>query len=161
MAIEVGTKMPAGTFKEKTAEGIRDVSTEELFSGKKVVLFSVPGAFTPTCSLKHLPGYVAHAGRIKAKGVDTIACMAVNDAFVMEAWGADQSVGDNVAMLADGSGEYTRALGLELDLTDRGLGVRGQRFAMVVDDGVLTHLAVEPNPGELNISSAEKVLEAL
>ena len=153
--------MPAGILQEKTAEGIKDVTTDELFSGKKVVLFSVPGAFTPTCSQRHLPGFIAHIAEFKAKGVDTIACMAVNDAFVMAAWGADQSVGDKVMMLADGSAKYAQALGLELDLTGRGLGLRGQRFAMIVEDGVVTHLGVDTKPGTLELSSAEKILEVL
>ena len=161
MSIQVGDSIPAGAFKRKTAEGIEDISTDDLFTGKKVVLFSVPGAFTPTCSAKHLPGYVGQAAALKAKGVDTVACLSVNDSFVMDAWGENQGVGDDVLMLADGSGRYTKALGMELDLGDRGLGVRGKRFAMVVDDGKVTHLAVEPNPGELDVSSAESVLAAL
>ena len=161
MSISVGDSAPAGAFKRKTAEGIEDLSTDDLFSGKKVVLFSVPGAFTPTCSAKHLPGYVGQAAALKDKGVDTVACMSVNDAFVMDAWGKDQGVGSDVLLLADGAGDYTKALGLELDLTGIGLGVRGQRFAMVVDNGKVTHLAVEPNPGELDVSSAESVLANL
>ena len=161
MSIQVGDTVPAGAFKRKTAEGISDLSTDDLFKGKKVALFSVPGAFTPTCSAKHLPGFVNQAAALKDKGVDTIACLSVNDAFVMDAWGQNQGVGSEVVMLADGSGDYTKALGLELDLSGLGLGVRGQRFAMIVDDGKVTHLAVEPNPGELDVSSAESVLAAL
>ena len=161
MSIQIGDSVPSGAFKKKTADGIEDISTDDLFTGKKVVLFSVPGAFTPTCSAKHLPGYVGQAAALKDKKVDTIACLSVNDAFVMDAWGKNQGVGDEVLMLADGSGSYTRALGMELDLNGLGLGVRGKRFAMVVDDGKVTHLAVEPNPGELDVSSAESVLAAL
>ncbi len=161
MSIQVGDSVPAGAFKQKTADGIGDISTDDLFTGKKIVVFSVPGAFTPTCSAKHLPGYVGQAAALKAKGVDSVACLSVNDAFVMDAWGKNQGVGDEVLMLADGSGDYTKALGMELDLGGIGLGVRGKRFAMVVDDGKVTHLAVEPNPGELDVSSAESVLGAL
>ncbi len=161
MSIQVGDSVPAGSFKQKTAEGLEDISSDDLFKGKKVVLFSVPGAFTPTCSAKHLPGFVSQAAALKAKGVDTVACLSVNDAFVMDAWGQNQGVKDEVLMLADGSGDYTKVLGMELDLSGIGLGVRGQRFAMVVDDGKVTHLAVEPNPGELDVSSAESVLAAL
>ena len=160
MAIKVGDKVPEGTLAHKTADGINPVSTDELFGGKKVVLFSVPGAFTPTCSAKHLPGFVQQAGAIKAKGVDTIACMAVNDPFVMEAWEKDQNVGDSVLMLADGSATYAKELGLELDLVDRGLGVRSQRFAMIVDDGTVTDLMIDP-AGEFGETSAESVLERL
>jgi len=161
MTIKVGDKVPTGTLREKTAEGIDEIATADFFGGKKVVLFSVPGAFTPTCSAKHLPGYVSHAAELKGKGVDEIACLAVNDPFVMEAWGKDQHVGGSVRMLADGSGDFTKALDLVLDLSAIGLGVRGSRFAMVVDDGTVTHLAVEPNPGELDVSSAESVLGSL
>jgi peroxiredoxin (alkyl hydroperoxide reductase subunit C) len=145
---------------QATAEGPKEVTTEELFGGRTVVLFGVPGAFTPTCSAKHLPGFVAQAGALKAKGVDAIACMAVNDVFVMGAWGKDQGVGESVIMLADGSAAFTKALGLELDLTARGLGIRCQRFALVAKDGAVTHLAVEA-PGAFEVSSAEAVLAAL
>jgi peroxiredoxin len=140
--------------------GPEPLSSEELFSGKKVVLFSVPGAFTPTCSAKHLPGYVGNAEAIKGKGVDTIACMAVNDAFVMSAWGNSSDAGDKVLMLADGNGEYTRALGLELDASKFGMGMRGKRFSMIVDDGVVVQLNLEP-PGEFGVSSAETALQQL
>ena len=160
MAIKVGDKVPAGALGHKTADGINPVSTDDLFKGKKVVLFSVPGAFTPTCSAKHLPGFVQNADAIKSKGVDTIACMAVNDPFVMEAWGKDQHVGDKVLMLADGSAKYAKELGLELDLVEMGLGVRSKRFAMVVDDGTVTELMIDP-PGEFGATSAESVLEKL
>ena len=160
MAISVGDKVPEGALGHKTADGINPVSTDELFGGKKVVLFAVPGAFTPTCSVKHLPGFVEQADAIKAKGVDTIACMAVNDPFVMEAWGNHQNVGDAVLMLADGSANYTKELGLELDLNAMGLGTRSQRFAMIVDDGTVTELMVDA-AGEFGATSAESVLEKL
>ena len=160
MSIQAGEKMPSGAFGVMTDSGPGTISTGELFSGNKVVLVSVPGAFTPTCSMNHLPGFVDHAGEILAKGVDTIACMAVNDVFVMDAWGKDRSVGDKVMMLADGNGEYARSLGLELDGTSFGMGMRGQRFALIVDDGVATHVAVEA-PGQFEISRAEAILEKL
>src|SRR6476661_8498871 len=147
MTIQVGDSIPSAKLMQGTAEGPKEISTEELFGGKTVVLFGVPGAFTPTCSAKHLPGYVQNYDALKAKGADVVACMAVNDAFVMGAWGKDQGVGDKVVMLADGSAAFTKALGLELDLTARGLGVRSQRYAMVVDDGRVTSLSVEPPGG--------------
>jgi peroxiredoxin len=152
--------MPAGSFKTTTAEGRRDLSTDELFKGKKVVLFAVPGAFTPTCDAKHLPGFVQLADQIKKKGVDTIACFAVNDVFVMTAWGKHSNVGDRVLMLADGNGDYTRALGLVLDGRGFGLGERSQRFAIIVEDGVAKQVFVEAG-GEFKVSSAEHVLAAL
>ena len=160
MAIQVGDKLPSGTLKVADANGIRDVTTDELFAGKKVVLFAVPGAFTPTCSAKHLPGFVQKADEIRAKGVDAIVCLAVNDAFVMGAWGRDQQVGDKVIMAADGNAEWTRALGLELDASRFGMGIRSQRFAMIVEDGVVRKLAVE-QPGKFEVSSAEAILQAL
>ncbi|HTD10637.1 MAG TPA: peroxiredoxin [Steroidobacteraceae bacterium] len=160
MAIKAGDKMPAGKFKRMTKEGPKDVTTAELFSGKRVVLFSVPGAFTPTCDAKHLPGFVQLADQILAKGVNTIACMAVNDVFVMNAWGKASGVGDKVLMLADGNGEYARALGLELDGKAHGLGTRGQRFAVVVKDGVATQVEIEA-PGQFKVSSAEHMLALL
>ena len=160
MTIQAGDKMPGGTFGVMTDAGPGAISTDDLFSGKKVVLVSVPGAFTPTCSMNHLPGFVDHADEIKSKGVDTIACMAVNDVFVMDAWGKDRGVGDNVLMLADGNGEYSQALGLELDASGFGMGMRGQRFAIVVDDGTATHVAVEA-PGQFEVSKAESILSAL
>ncbi len=160
MAIQTGEKLPSGTLKVADADGIRDVTTEQLFGGKKVVLFAVPGAFTPTCSAKHLPGFVQSAAAIRAKGVDAIVCLAVNDAFVMGAWGRDQHTDGKVLMVADGNGEWTRALGLDFDGSRFGMGLRAQRFAMIVDDGVVTHLAVEA-PGQFQVSSAEAVLAAL
>ena len=160
MAIKAGERMPAGVLKTMSAEGPKDLSTEELFKGKKVVLFSVPGAFTPTCDAKHLPGFVQLADQIRAKGVDLIACMAVNDVFVMNAWGKASGVGDKVMMLADGNGEYSKALGLELDARGFGLGLRGQRFALVIDDGVVTYANIEA-PGQFKVSAAEHVLSQL
>jgi glutaredoxin/glutathione-dependent peroxiredoxin len=160
MAIKAGDKMPAGKFKRMTKEGPKDITTDELFSGKRVVLFSVPGAFTPTCDAKHLPGFVQLADQILAKGVNTIACMAVNDVFVMNAWGKASGVGDKVLMLADGNGEYARALGLELDGKAHGLGTRGQRFAVVVKEGVATQVEIEA-PGQFKVSSAEHILALL
>jgi peroxiredoxin len=160
MTIKVGDRMPAGTFKTMTKDGPQNLTTDQLFAGKKVVLFSVPGAFTPTCDAKHLPGFVEKAGELKAKGVDTVACMAVNDVFVMNAWGKHSNVGDNVLMLADGNAEYARALGLELDAKGFGMGVRGQRFAVVVEDGIARQVLVE-GPGEFKVSSADYVLGQL
>jgi peroxiredoxin len=160
MTIKTGDKLPAGTFKHMTKDGPQNITTDELFAGKKVVLFSVPGAFTPTCDAKHLPGFVQHADALKAKGVDTIACTAVNDVFVMNAWGKHGHVGDKVLMLADGNGDYAKALGLELNASGFGMGIRGQRFALVVTDGVATQVLVE-GPGEFKVSSAEHVLSQL
>lgn len=160
MSIAAGDKMPEGVFGIMREKGPGSVSANELFSGKKVVLVSVPGAFTPTCSMNHLPGYVERATDLAAKGVDTIACMAVNDVFVMSAWGKDRDVGDKVLMLADGNGDYSRALGLELDATGFGMGMRGQRFAIIVDDGIATHVAVEA-PAQFEVSKAESILGVL
>ena len=160
MTIKVGDRMPEGTLGVMTKDGPGSISTAELFKGKKVALFAVPGAFTPTCSMNHLPGYVKNAAEFKAKGIDTIACMAVNDTFVMDAWGRDRQVGDKVMMLADGNGTYTKALGLELDASGFGMGQRSQRFAIIVDDGVVKQLHVEA-PREFKVSSAEHVLKSL
>jgi glutaredoxin/glutathione-dependent peroxiredoxin len=160
MTIKVGDKIPSVTLKQMTPEGPKDISTDELFRGKKVALFAVPGAFTPTCSQRHLPGYVERAADIKAKGVDEIACVAVNDVFVMTAWGKEQKADGKVRMLADGSGDFVRALGLELDLTKNGLGKRSQRYSMLVDDGVVKTLNVE-QAGQVDVSSAEAMLKAL
>jgi glutaredoxin/glutathione-dependent peroxiredoxin len=159
MTIAVGDKVPTGTFKVMGKEGPADMRSEDLFSGKKVVFFALPGAFTPGCSKAHLPGYVVHADAIKAKGVDTIACMSVNDAFVMDAWGKAQNA-EEILMLADGNGDYTKALGLELDARGFGMGTRCRRFAMIVDNGVVTALGVEP-AGGVDVSSAEKIMEKL
>ena len=158
MTISAGDKMPEGKLAVMTADGPGSISSDELFGGKKVVLFSVPGAFTPTCSMKHLPGFVENAAALKANGVDTIACMAVNDVFVMDAWGKDQSAGDSVMMLADGNADYSKALGLELDASGFGMGTRGQRFSIIVDDGVATQVNIE-GPGEFKASTAETALE--
>jgi peroxiredoxin len=160
MTIKVGDKMPAGVFTTPGAEGPQKITTDELFAGKKVVVFSVPGAFTPTCDARHLPGFIQHAGEFKAKGVDTVACMAVNDVFVMKAWAKASAVEGKVLMLADGNADYARALGLEMDGTGFGMGVRGKRFAVIVDNGTVKGLFVE-GPGEFKVSSAEHVLAQL
>lgn len=160
MSIRAGERMPAGQFTTMGANGPEILSTDELFGGRKVVLFSVPGAFTPTCSARHLPGYIDNADALKAKGVDTVACMAVNDVFVMDAWGKASGAGDKVLMLADGNGTYARELGLELDGTGFGMGTRGQRFSIIVDDGIVSEINVEA-PGEFGVSSAEHALTQL
>jgi peroxiredoxin len=160
MSIKAGDRMPEGKFKVMAESGPKDLTTAELFNGKKVVLFSVPGAFTPTCDAKHLPGFVQQADALRAKGIDTIACMAVNDVFVMNAWGKASNVGGKVMMLADGNGDYARALGLEMDGKGFGMGMRGQRFAVVVDNGVVKHVNVEA-PGQFKVSAADHVLQQL
>ena len=160
MTIKAGDKMPEGAFTRMTKDGPQKMTTEQLFGGKTVVLFSVPGAFTPTCDAKHLPGFVELADQIRAKGVDTIACMAVNDVFVMNAWGKSSSVGDKIVMLADGNGDYAKALGLELDAKGYGMGTRGQRFAIIVKDGVAKTVDVEA-PGQFKVSAADYVLGQL
>lgn len=159
MAIKEGDTLPAATLAHMTADGPQELTTDAIFSGKKVVLFAVPGAFTPTCSAAHLPGFVAQTDAFFAKGVDTVACLAVNDPFVMGAWGDAHNAG-KILMLADGSGVFTKALGLELDLNDRGLGIRSQRFAMIVDNGVVTKLNVESSTA-LEVSDADTMLAAL
>ena len=160
MTIQIGDKVPAATLKYLGPEGPKEISTDELFSGKKVALFAVPGAFTPTCSQRHLPGYVDKIDALKAKGVDTVACVSVNDAFVMGAWGKDQKTEGKVTMLADGSGDFTRAMDLELDATRAGLGKRSQRYSMLVDNGVVKALHVEA-PGKFEVSDAETMLKDL
>jgi peroxiredoxin len=160
MAIKVGDKIPSVKLKTMADGQMKDVTTDEIFKGRKVVLFAVPGAFTPTCSAKHLPGFVDKAREIKARGVDTIACMSVNDAFVMSAWAKDRGVGDKILMLADGNADLARALGLEMDGTGIGFGVRSQRFALVAQDGVVKHLAVE-KPMKFEVSDADSILKAL
>jgi peroxiredoxin len=160
MTITVGDKIPSATLKTMGADGPEDVTTDDLFKGKRVALFALPGAFTPTCSAKHLPGYVANAEALAAKGVDTIVCLSVNDAFVMDAWGKDQNTGDKVLMLADGSADLTRALGLDKDASAAGMGIRSQRFSMVIEDGVLKSLDIDP-PGQFWATSAEAMLERL
>ena len=159
MTIKAGDRIPAATLRVMGADGPQAVSTDELFKGR-VVLFSVPGAFTPTCNAKHLPGFVQHADAIRARGVDRIVCLAVNDVFVMSAWGKAGNVGDKVVMAADGNGEFTRALGLTLDATGFGMGLRGQRFALVAENGVVKQVNVEA-PGEFKVSAAEHVLGQL
>lgn len=159
MAIQIGDKVPACTMKIMGEQGPTDITTGDIFAGKKVVLFAVPGAFTPGCSMTHLPGYVVNADKIKASGVNTIVCMAVNDAFVMDAWGKAQNA-EELLMLADGNGEFTAALGLELDGSGFGLGTRSQRFAMIVEDGTVSHLNVEPGPG-VDVSSADTIMGLL
>ena len=160
MTIKAGDKMPEGTFTRMTKDGPQKMTTDQLFAGKTVVLFSVPGAFTPTCDAKHLPGFVELADQIMAKGVDTIACTAVNDVFVMNAWGKHGGVGEKILMLADGNGTYVKALGLELDGSKFGMGTRGQRFAILVRDGVAARVDVE-EPGQFKVSSAEAMLAHL
>ncbi len=158
MTIKVGDRVPSGKLKYMSKDGPKDISTDELFKGKKVALFALPGAFTPTCSAKHLPGFVQNAEQIKSKGINTIACLSVNDAFVMDAWGKNQNVGEKVMMLADGSADFTKSLGLELDLTANGMGVRSKRYSMLVDDGVVKQLNVE-KPGAFEVSNAETLLK--
>ncbi|WP_420403197.1 peroxiredoxin [Nisaea sp.] len=160
MTIKVGDKIPTLTLKTNTADGIDDLDTGAFFKGRKVVLFAVPGAFTPTCSVKHLPGFVEKAGDLKARGVDAIACTSVNDAFVMGAWAKDQNAGNAVTMIADGNAELAKALGLEMDVSVAGMGTRSQRYAMVVEDGTVTKLFVE-EPRAFEVSSAEHVLANL
>jgi len=160
MAIKTGDKLPEVTLKQATSEGISDITTTDLCAGKTVVLFAVPGAFTPLCSAQHLPGYIAKAAEIKAKGVDTIACVSVNDAFVMGAWGKDRGAGDDVVMLADGSGVFARAIGLDFDGSKFGMGTRLQRFAAIIEDGVVTTLNVE-QPMKFEVSDADTILAAL
>lgn len=159
MSIAAGDKIPASTFKVMGKEGPVNMTTSELFDGKKVVFFALPGAFTPGCTITHLPGYVVNADKIKAKGVDTIACMSVNDAFVMDAWGKSQNA-EEIVMLADGNGEFAKAIDLQMDATGFGMGIRSKRFAMIVDNGVVTYIAVEP-AGGVDVSSAEKIMEQL
>lgn len=160
MTIKPGDKLPAVEFTVKTADGNQKVSTDVVFAGRKVVLFGLPGAFTPTCNMNHLPGFLLAYDDFKAKGVDTIACVSVNDVFVMKAWGEDQKVGDDILLLADGSGNFTREIGLEMDANRFGMGTRSQRYSMIVKDGVVTELNVEAG-GEFRVSSAEYLLEQL
>ena len=159
MTIETGQNLPDATFMTMGEDGPEPVSSSDLFAGKRVVLFAVPGAYTPTCSAKHLPGFTGKADALKAKGIDTIACTSVNDVFVMDAWGKDQDA-DGVMMLADGNGAFAKEIGLEMDASGFGMGTRSQRYAMVVNDGKLEQLFVE-GPGEFKVSSAEHVLANL
>ncbi len=160
MTIKIGDKLPSVTFTKMTDHGPEAVDSDSYFAGRKVALFSVPGAFTPTCSAKHLPGYVDKAGAFKEKGVDEIACTAVNDAFVLGAWGKSSDAGDKVTMLADGNASFAEAVGLTMDGSKFGMGTRGQRFSMLVDDGIVAQLNVE-GPGEFKVSSAEHMLESM
>ena len=160
MTIQTGDTIPSVNLATKTTDGPSGVSTDDIFKDKKVILFGLPGAFTPTCSAQHLPGYIKLADKFKAKGIDTIACLSVNDPFVMGAWGKDQKVGDEVLLLADGSAEFTKAAGLEFDLSAKGLGLRCQRFAMIVNDGKVEKTAIE-DAGAFEVSSAEAMLSAL
>lgn len=157
MPIQVGDRMPEGSLSRMTAQGPTPVTSQELFGGKTVVLFAVPGAFTPVCNNKHLPTYLQAHDALKAKGVDTIACLAVNDVHVMNAWGQANQVGDRILMLADGNGDYARALGMDLDLTRFGMGVRSKRYAMLIEDGVVRELNLE-NPGEFKVSGADQIV---
>ncbi|MFN9849384.1 peroxiredoxin [Phenylobacterium sp.] len=160
MTIKVGDTLPAATLTQATAEGPKPVKTEDFFKGRTVALFAVPGAFTPTCSAKHVPGFKQLGPDLKAKGVDEIACLSVNDAFVMRAWGEDQAVGDDIIMLADGNGDFTTALGLEMDGSKFGMGKRSQRYSMIVKDGVVKELNVEQG-GEFRVSAADYLLAQL
>ena len=160
MSIKVGDRIPNVSLKYMDKDGMQTVSTDDLFKGKRVVLFALPGAFTPTCSAKHLPGFVNHFDQIKSKGVDTVACLSVNDAFVMDAWGKQQNATDKVLMLADGNADFSKAVGLTMDGTGYGMGLRASRYAMVVNDGVVKAINVEA-PGAFEVSSAEAVLKLL
>jgi peroxiredoxin len=160
MTIKVGDRLPSVTLRQVTPEGPKEINTDEFFRGRKVALFAVPGAFTPACSQRHLPGYVEKAADIKAKGVDEVACVAVNDPAVMTAWGKDQRCEGKVSMLADGSGDFARALGLELDLSKMGLGVRSKRYSMLVDNGIVKSLNVEAQPGQVEASGADAMLRS-
>ena len=160
MTIKVGDRLPDATFRVTKDGKPSDLTTAELTKGKKVALFAVPGAFTPTCSAKHLPSYKEKAGELRDKGVDTIACVSVNDVFVMNAWGKDQQVGDDILMLADGNGEFAKAVGLEMDGSGFGMGARSKRYSMIVDDGVVKELNVEA-PGEFKVSAADYMLGQL
>jgi peroxiredoxin len=158
MAIKVGDRVPSVTLRYLGPDGAKSVSSDEFFKGRKVALFGLPGAYTRTCSSRHLPGYVANAAALKAKGIDTIACISVNDAFVMDAWGKEHGAGGKVVMLGDGSCEFTEAIGLTVDRREAGMGIRSRRYSMVVDDGIVKELNVEPS-GQYGVSSAEAMLE--
>jgi len=160
MTIKVGDKVPSVTLRFLAPDGVKAVSSDEFFAGRKVAVFALPGAYTRTCSARHLPGYVANAVAIKAKGVDAIACLSVNDAFVMDAWGKAHGAGDKVVMLGDGSAEFTKAIGLSVDRTEAGMGIRSQRYSMIVDNGAVSALNIEPS-GEYGVSSAEAMIERL
>ena len=161
MTIAIGDTLPSATFKEKTADGPVEVSTDEFFKGKKVVLFAVPGAFTPTCTLNHLPGYIENYNMLVDKGIDDVAVVSVNDWHVMGAWAQASGGFGKIHFFADWNGAFTKALGLDIDLSGGGLGLRSKRYAMIVDNGVVKHIAVEENPGQATVSSAEAILEQL
>ena len=161
MTIATGDRLPQGTLRIMTAEGPAAKTTDDIFSGRKVVLFAVPGAFTPTCHRNHLPGFLTHADAIKAKGIDAIAVVSTNDVFVMQAWAKETGAGDAITFLSDGNGDFAKALGLVMDGSAFGMGTRFQRFSMIVDDGVVTSLAVEDSPGKADVSGAEAVLKQL
>ncbi|MDX1717809.1 MAG: peroxiredoxin [Anderseniella sp.] len=161
MTISVGDKMPEATFNVMTAEGPGQMTSAELFDGRKVVIFAVPGAFTPTCHMKHLPGFISNADALKAKGVDTIACVSVNDVFVMNAWAEQSGAKNKITFLADGSANFTKAIGMDLDASGFGMGIRSKRYAMLVDNGVVKVINEEDAPGKAEISSAEEILKAL
>jgi glutaredoxin/glutathione-dependent peroxiredoxin len=160
MTIKIGDRVPSVTLRQLTADGLKDITTDELFRGKRVALFAVPGAYTRTCSQRHLPSYVGNAAALKAKGVDVIACLAVNDAFVMGAWGKEHGADGKIMMLGDGSADFTKAVGLELDRTAAGMGIRSQRYSMLVEDGIVKQFNLEPS-GEYGVSSAEAMLGQL
>ena len=160
MTIQVGDKIPSLTLHHKVGDSVEEISTDEIFEGKKVVLFALPGAYTPTCSASHLPGFVVRSDEMFARGVDSIVCLSVNDAFVMGAWGEDQNAGDQVMMLADGSGHFTQAVGLEVDLSQGGMGMRSQRYAMVVNNGMVETLNIEA-PRKFEVSDADTILASL
>ena len=161
MTIKVGDKVPAVKVKQMTPEGMKDIDTGEFFKGKKVVLFALPGAFTPTCSAKHLPGFVEKAAEIRGKGVDVIACLSVNDAFVMNAWKRDTDQRDEAIFLADGNAEFAKAIGMELDASGNGLGIRSKRYSMLVEDGIVKRLNVEEMPGKVEVSGADALIAQL
>jgi peroxiredoxin len=161
MAIKVGDRLPRATFRVMTPDGPAPKTTDEVFKGRRVVLVAVPGAFTPTCHRNHLPGYVTKADEIKRKGVDAIVVTAVNDVFVLDAWGKASGCDGNIEFIADGNGDFAKALGLTIDVSDRGLGTRSQRYAMIVEDGVVKTLNVEDAPGKADISGADNLLKAL
>jgi peroxiredoxin len=161
MTIAIGDKLPEATFKVRTPDGLKDVSTQELSAGKKVVLFAVPGAFTPTCHAKHVPSYLEHLEALRAKGVDTVACVAVNDAFVLDAWAKAVGADGKITLLSDGNGTFTKAIGLDFDGSGFGLGTRSKRYAMLVENGVVKALNVEESPGVMEVSGADRILAAL
>jgi peroxiredoxin len=161
MTIAVGDKLPEATFKVRTPDGLKDVSTQELTAGRKVVLFAVPGAYTPTCHAKHVPSYLEHLAALKAKGIDTVACIAVNDAFVLDAWGKAVGADGKLTMLSDGNGTFTKAVGLDFDGSGFGLGTRSKRYSMLIDNGVVKALNIEESPGVMEVSGADRILDAL